>query len=62
MKVRWLVLGLVAVAAGSVFMIKHFVDNKKPVLDVVDAKDDKNFGRCSHEILDTEFDDMDFLG
>ena len=60
MKLRWLVLGLVAVAAGSLVVIKHFVDNRKPVLDVVDTTDDKNFNKFSHEILDNEFDDTEF--
>ena len=61
MKVQWWIIGIVAVAAGSVFMIKHFVDNKKTFLDFVDNNNEKSFGRFSHEILETEFEDSDFL-
>ena len=62
MKLRWLIIGIVAVAAGSVMMIKHFVENKKTVLNFVDSTNEKNFGRFSHEILEPEHDDAEFLG
>ena len=62
MKLRWLIIGIVAAAAGSVFMMKHFVDNKKTILDFADSTNEKNFGRFSHEILETELDDAEFLG
>ncbi|MGD1046501.1 MAG: hypothetical protein ABR936_14425 [Bacteroidota bacterium] len=61
MKLRWWVIGIVAVAAGSMFMIKHLVDNKKTFLPFVDNNDEKSFGKFPHEILGTEFDDVDYL-
>jgi hypothetical protein len=61
MKLRWFVIGIVAAAAGSMFMIKHFVEDKKATLDFVDNTNEKNFSKFSHEILETEFDDTEFL-
>ena len=61
MKVRWLVIGIVAVAAGSMFMIKHLVDNKKAFLPFIDSNNEHRFGMFPHEMLETEFDDADYL-
>jgi hypothetical protein len=61
MKLRWWVVGIVAVAAGSVFMIKHLVDTKKTNLDFVDNKSEKNIGGYPHATSDTEFDETDFV-
>jgi hypothetical protein len=61
MKVRWWFVGIVAVAAGSMFMIKHFVDIKKAFLPFVDHTNGESFGTFPHEILETEFEDTDYL-
>jgi hypothetical protein len=61
MKLRWWLVGIVAVAAGGMFMIKHFVDNKKTFLPFVDNTNEKSFGTFPHEILETEFDDTEYL-
>jgi|WetSurMetagenome_2_1015567.scaffolds.fasta_scaffold649005_2 hypothetical protein len=61
MKIRWWIVGIAAVAAGSVLMIKHFVESKKTDLNFVESKDEKHISRYSHEILDTDFDDSDYL-
>ncbi len=61
MKLRWFIVGIVAVAAGSIFMIKHLVDNKKTVLPFVDNNNEKSYGKFPREILETEFDDADYL-
>ena len=60
MKLRWWVVGLVAVAAGSIFMIKHMVDNKRMSLSFVDTDDKKSLNMFPHEIIEPEFDGMDF--
>ena len=61
MKLRWWVVGMAAVAAGSMFMIKHLVDNKKTFLKIVDNINEKSFCRFPIEIRKTEFDDTVFL-
>jgi hypothetical protein len=61
MKVRWWVVGVIAVAAGSMFMIKHFVENKKSFLPFVHRNNEKRFGTYPHEMLETGFDDADSL-
>ena len=61
MKLRWFVVGIVAVAAGSIFMIKHLVDSKKIFLPFVDNNNEKSYGEFPHEILETEFDHADYL-
>jgi hypothetical protein len=61
MKLRWWIVGIVAVAASSMFMIKHLVDNKKTFLPFVDNNNENSFGKFPHEMLETEFDDADFL-
>jgi hypothetical protein len=61
MKLRWWVVGIVAVAAGGMFMIKHLVDNKKTFFNFVDNNNEKRFNRFPNEILETEFDDTDFV-
>jgi hypothetical protein len=54
------VVGIVAVAAGGVLMIKHLVDTKKPFLIFADNKNEKSFSRFPDEIIETDFDDADF--
>jgi hypothetical protein len=61
MKLRWWIVGIVAVTAGSMFMIKHLVDNKKTFFPFIDNNNEKSFGKFSHEMLETEFDDADYL-
>jgi hypothetical protein len=61
MKLRWWVVGIVAVAAGGMFMIKHLVDNKKTFFNFVDNNNEKSFGKFPNESLETEFDDTDFV-
>jgi len=61
MKLRWWIIGMVAVAAGSVFMIKHIVDNKKTDSPFVQNNNEKSDGAFPHEILETDFDDADFI-
>jgi hypothetical protein len=61
MKLRWWVVGVIAVAAGSIFMIKHLVDNKKTPLNFVDNNNEKKYARFPNEIFETEFDDADYL-
>jgi hypothetical protein len=60
MKLRWWIVGIVAVAAGSMFVIKHLVDNKK-AFPFVDNNNEKSFSKFSHEMLETEFDDADYF-
>ena len=61
MKMRWWIVGIVAVAAGSMLMIKHLVDNKKTFLNIVDNTAEKSLDKFPVEILETEFDDVDFI-
>jgi hypothetical protein len=61
MKMRWWIVGIVAVAAGSMLMIKHLVDNKKTFFNFVDTTAEKSFDKFPLEILETEFDDVDFI-
>jgi hypothetical protein len=61
MKIRWWIVGIAAVAAGSALMIKHFVESKKTDFNFVENKDENNVSRYSHEILDTDFDNSDYL-
>ena len=61
MKLRWWIVGIAAVAAGSMLMIKHLVDNKKTILKFVDNSNKKSFGRFPYEVRETEFDDAEYL-
>ena len=61
MKMRWWIVGIVAVAAGSMLVIKHLVDNKKTFLNFVDNTAEKSLDKFPLEILETEFDDVDFI-
>ena len=61
MKLRWWVVGIAAVAARSMLMMKHLVDNKKTFLKFVDKNNEKSFGRFPYEIHETEFDDAEYL-
>jgi hypothetical protein len=61
MNLRWWVVGIAAVAAGSMLMMKHLVDNKKTFFKFVDKNNEKSFGRFPHEIHETEFDDAEYL-
>jgi hypothetical protein len=60
MKLKWVIIGIVAAAAGS-FMLKHLVDTKKAFLPFVDNNNEKNYGNFPHEIFESDFDDADYL-
>jgi hypothetical protein len=61
MKMRWWIVGIIAVAAGSMLMIKHLVDNKKTFLNFVGNTTEKSLEKSPLEILETEYDDADFI-
>lgn len=61
MKLRWWVVGIAAVAVGSILMIKHLVDDKKTSLSFIDNNNEESFGRFPYKIHETEFADSDFL-
>lgn len=61
MKLRWWVVGIFTVAAGSMFIIKHLVDNKKTFFPFVNNNNEKSFGKFPYEIPETEFDDANYL-
>jgi hypothetical protein len=60
MKSRWLVLGAVAVVTVGVFVLKHIADKKDKILSLNDNIG-QNIGELSHELPESEFDDIDFL-
>jgi hypothetical protein len=61
MKLRWWVVGFVAVAAGGIVMMKHLVEPKKSFLPYSDKSNENNAGKFSHELLDTELDEINFI-
>ena len=61
MKMRWLIVGIIAVAAGSILAFKHLVDNKKTFLNFVGNTTEKSLEKSPQEILETEYDEADFI-
>ena len=61
MKLRWWIIGIAAVTAGSVFMIKHLVDNKNTLPRFVDNNNEKSYCGYPNENFDPEFDDANFI-
>jgi hypothetical protein len=61
MKLRWWVVGTVAVLVGGAFVLKHFVDNREKLLHIVDNDNGKKFGVAPSEVPEKEFDEADFL-
>ncbi len=61
MKLRWWIVGTIAVVAGGVLVLKHFADNKDRFLHFADNENEKNFGGFPPEIHESEFDGADFL-
>jgi hypothetical protein len=61
MKLSWWIVGTVAVVAGGVFVLKHFVDNKEELLPSMNNESEKKIGEFPSENPETEFDGSDFL-
>ena len=61
MKMRWLIVGIIAVAAGSMLMIRHLVDSKKTFLNFIGYTTEKSLDKSPVEIHETEYDDADFI-
>jgi hypothetical protein len=61
MKMRWWLLGTIAAITGGVLLLKHLVNNNNNPLRFVEAGNEKNFGEIPPEILESEFDGVDFL-
>jgi hypothetical protein len=61
MKIRWWIVGIVAAAAGSMLLIRHLVDNKKTFLNFVGNTTEKSLDKFPGNVLESEYDDADFI-
>ena len=61
MKLRWWLVGALAVATGSVLVLRHILDEKRKNLHFIDNDNGKNFGEFPPEIPESEFEEVDFL-
>ena len=61
MKLRWWIVGTVAVVAGGMLVLKHFVDNKEKLLPFIGNENGENISEFPPENPETEFDGSDFL-
>ena len=61
MKLRWWIVGTVAIVAGSIFVVKHFIEGKKSLLQFIDKDNEKNLCEVSPESYESEFEEVDFL-
>ena len=61
MKVRWWVVGIVAVVVGGIVMMKHFVEPRKTYLPYSSKNGEHSTGKISHKMPDTDLDDINFI-
>jgi len=60
MKLRWWIVGTVAVAVSGVFVMKHFVESKEKYLSHI-HDNQKNFDESPADIYESEFEGTEFL-
>ena len=61
MKLRWWIVGTIAVVASGVFVMKHFAENKEKYLRLVDNNNEKNYDEFPADIYESEFEGTEFL-
>ncbi len=62
MKIRWWMIGSLALVVGGILFVSHALGEKGKSLHFVDGDgDEKNFGAFPPDIPETEFDGADFL-
>jgi hypothetical protein len=59
MKLRWWVLGAVAVA-GGIFALKHFTESKNNNVDFVDNGNQNYYDKLSADISEADYQEIDF--
>lgn len=60
MKLRWWIMGVVAVVAGGILIVKHFLQ-EKTTLRFIHTGDENNFEELTPGIPESEFEGSDFL-
>jgi len=62
MKVRWWMIGSLALVVGGILLVSRAVGGREKLLHFIDDEgEQKNFGEFPPEIPETEFDGADFL-
>jgi hypothetical protein len=61
MKLRWWILGTMAALVGSMFVLKHFGENRNEATDNIDCDHGKNISEASSAISESDSEEIDFL-
>jgi hypothetical protein len=61
MKARWWIIGTIAALAGSMFLLKHFGENRNEAIGNIDGDNGKNISEASFEIAEPDSEEIDFL-
>jgi hypothetical protein len=61
MKLRWWIIGGMAILTGGIFVLKHFVENKDKALDHINDDNEKIFSEVTSGIPESGFEEIDFL-
>jgi hypothetical protein len=61
MKLRWWIVGAVAVVAGGMLVLRHFADNKEKLGEYADNKSGNNVDDYQPDVFESEFVGEDFL-
>lgn len=59
MKLRWWIVGTIAVVAGGIFVMKHIVDNSEKHIRIAGTTEDRR--GSSVDADESEFEGTDFL-
>ena len=61
MKLRWWIVGTIAVIASCMLVMKHFVESKEKYPHLVDNNNEKNYDEFPADIYESEFEGTEFL-
>jgi hypothetical protein len=61
MKLRWWIVGTIAVIASGVLVMKHFAESKEKYPHPVDNNNEKNYDEFPTDIYESEFEGTEFL-
>ncbi len=61
MKLRWWLLGTVAVAVGGAFLLSHVLGGKEPMFSFENDNEQKSLGEFPPVVPNSAFEEIDFL-
>jgi predicted small secreted protein len=61
MKLRWWIVGTIAVIASGMLVMKHLTESKEKYFRLVDNNNEKKYDEFPVDVFESEFEGTEFL-